>query len=240
MRRIAMIAAFAACAGTAQAADLASTGSFKDAPIAVSTWTGFYLGVNAGGVSGLSKWSWGDLSNTTSQSNQDGPIAGGQIGYNFQLMPHIVAGVEGSLDWISAKGAGDEVPFYAPVSTDRTKFDGLLADVSARAGYADDRVFAYTKVGAAYASRKLEAFYGTGSPYNGSASVDNVGVLLGSGVELKVAPQWAVKFEYNHIDFGHQTADLGNAGTLHRYDQVVEVFKTGLNYQLSHSYEPLK
>ena len=244
MRKIALIAALAACAGTAQAADLLSSGGgYKDSP-APNSWTGFYLGVNGGGAAGFSEWQWPGASNVSSKSSQAGGLAGGQLGYNLQITPHIVAGVEGSVEWLGASGSGTESP--ANGYTDTTKFSGLLADVSARAGYADDKVFYFSKVGAAYAGRKLDTSNGVvGDAFSGSANSDNWGLLIGTGVEVRVAPNWTVKGEYNHIDFGSRTVSFSPAYTFPgpgdaSYKQTLDVFKAGLNYKVGNSYEPLK
>jgi outer membrane immunogenic protein len=240
MRKIAIVAALAACAGSAQAADLGDFGGLKDAPVA-SSWTGFYIGVNGGGVAGDTTWNWGDFVGTTSLSSQLGGTAGGQVGYNYQFAPHGVAGVEGSFAWISAQGTGAENPSLPPVSNDITKFNGFLGDISGRLGYADDRVFVYGKAGAAWADRTLSGFYGAGSPFNGSATASNVGWLAGAGVELKLLSNWTAKVEWNHIDFGANSENLGNAGILNKYEQTLEVFKVGVNYKLgSYGYEPMK
>ncbi len=239
MRKVTIVAALAAFAGTAQAADLISTGGYKDAP--VSSWTGFYLGVNGGAAVGHSAWAWEDFFNTTSQSSQRGGIAGGQVGFNYQFLPHAVVGIEGSFDRINAQGTGAESPSLPPVSNDITKFNGFLGDVSGRLGYADDRFFFYGKGGAAWADRTLSGFYGAGSPFNGSGTANNVGWLAGFGIEAKIASNWTLKGEYNHIDFGTASVNLGNAGILPSYQQTLEVFKVGLNYKLgSYGYESLK
>jgi len=245
MRRIAMIAALAASAGAAQAADLLSSGGYKDAPVP-SAWTGFYLGVNAGYATGASDWKWAGAGGVTSNATTDGGIAGGQLGYNVQIWPHLVAGVEGSVEWIGAKGAAAEQP--ANGYTDTTKFRGLLADVSVRGGYADERVFYYSKIGAAYAGRKLDSTNGVaGDAFSGSTNVDHWGVLLGAGVEYKIAPKWTVKGEYNHVEFGsHDVSltpyigDVGQGPLQASYKQSLEVFKAGLNYKAGNTYEPLK
>ena len=136
MRKFAVAAALAACAGSAQAGGLFGGGN-----PACCSCTGFYLGVYGGGASGSSDWRWDDFSGNTSSSNQNSGIAGGQIGYNWQFLPHAVAGVEGSFGWIGVNGTGGESHFVAPVSNGITKPDGFLGDIPARLGCADDKVF---------------------------------------------------------------------------------------------------
>jgi outer membrane immunogenic protein len=105
MKRILGIAAFASLLATsAFAADLPVKAPRMVDP--VWTWTGFYVGVNGG-------YSWG-RSNTTItpfaaifpavpftpfKQDVDGGIGGGQIGYNWQVDPRWLVGVEADLQY---------------------------------------------------------------------------------------------------------------------------------------------
>jgi outer membrane immunogenic protein len=136
MKKIPLTAvAFAALAVPAMAADMAPTPVYK-APVAVvlPTWTGFYVGLNAGGAwsesnsaavnSGLSQNFGPDLpglgfiitsyginsasgaSGNVPMGGRSGFIGGGQIGYNWQLAPVWVAGFETDLQGLSGSGSG--------------------------------------------------------------------------------------------------------------------------------------
>ena len=71
-------------------------------PFRVYNWTGFYLGLNGGGV--LGKTSWGSLPDITSGNvSSIGGLFGGTIGYNLQAGDLVVLGVEADLDWSSLK-----------------------------------------------------------------------------------------------------------------------------------------
>ncbi len=89
-----------AAIGSAQAADMALP--VKAPPPAPWSWTGFYIGGNGG-------YSWGNWDSTSltaifpgpggtlvnsASPNVQGAIAGGQIGYNWQISPQWLAGVE--------------------------------------------------------------------------------------------------------------------------------------------------
>jgi outer membrane immunogenic protein len=109
-----------ALTGPALAADLPSPPPVFLPPPPVMTWTGLYLGINAGGT-----WSSSNSVNSTaipgpcdpgagagctaapnfsatsatlatfsSQANTAGFIGGGQIGYNYQFNNSYVAGIE--------------------------------------------------------------------------------------------------------------------------------------------------
>ena len=111
LRGAAAAALTVAGAFAAQAADL-PTRKEAPAPIFVPppfTWTGFYVGVNAGGV-----WGSGSVSSTLFANgfpilenewpggslggSQTGFIGGGQAGYNWQT-GSFVLGVETDFDW---------------------------------------------------------------------------------------------------------------------------------------------
>ncbi len=98
-------------ATSAFAADLAPR-PYTKAPVIVEpgyNWTGFYVGLNGG-------YSWGRANTNISGvsplapllpiaafapfgRNVDGGIAGGQIGYNWQIDPRWVLGLEGDAQW---------------------------------------------------------------------------------------------------------------------------------------------
>ena len=109
----------------AQAADL-SMPSYK-APSYVApsyaTWSGFYVGLNAGYGFGTSKWDVPAIS-----LSPDGFNAGGTLGYNFQTGVW-VWGVEGDFDWSNIKKSG-----ACGVNTCETN-NTWLSTVRARLGY---------------------------------------------------------------------------------------------------------
>ena len=97
--------------GLAHAADMALP--VKAPPPPVWTWTGFYIGANGG-------YSWGDWDSAsiaaifpgpggtlvnTASPNVQGAIAGGQIGYNWQLSPQWLVGVEADGQWSGEKAS---------------------------------------------------------------------------------------------------------------------------------------
>jgi outer membrane immunogenic protein len=96
----------------------------------VASWTGFYAGLNAG-------YGWGDASSTNNPVDpasqeffspslgfgptdfntsfrQEGWIAGGQAGYNWQFSSRGVVGIEADLQYADVKGAGSRRAFLNP------------------------------------------------------------------------------------------------------------------------------
>ncbi|PPD42889.1 MAG: outer-membrane immunogenic protein precursor [Methylocystis sp.] len=131
MKKIALsVAALALTAGSALAADLPSrkAPAYIPPPPPPPMWTGFYVGLNAGGTFGGSNtintaafgaFPFAPLGNvvpytfasaglaTTSLSagNNGGFIGGGQIGYNWQFYNSFVVGVEADIQGIAASSS---------------------------------------------------------------------------------------------------------------------------------------
>ena len=81
MRRLVVaLLATSALSFAAQAADMPVKAP-RVAPVAMYNWTGFYVGVNGGGVWGNSSWQYVVGGNTAGHKNSGGLI-GGTVGYN--------------------------------------------------------------------------------------------------------------------------------------------------------------
>src|SRR5260370_22900297 len=157
------VAAIALAASPASGADLPRKPIYKAPPPVVApvpfSWTGFYVGVNAGGAWGhdderlVLTGSWlgtpevPGLQAAGSQGmNPSGFTGGGQAGYNLQAGPAVV-GIEADLNYLGVRAdrfipnvpvAGNNS--YAFDASDRTKW---MATVRGRLGYAQDRLLVY-------------------------------------------------------------------------------------------------
>jgi len=110
LRSLGLTFAILGTTGIAVAADLPSPAPMltKAPPLNPPfSWTGFYVGANAGGA-----WGRGSDSNsfffpaatTTGNFNLSGAVAGGQLGYNWQTA-NWVFGLETDADWSSVQGS---------------------------------------------------------------------------------------------------------------------------------------
>jgi outer membrane immunogenic protein len=239
-------AALGALAGPAMAADMAIYKAPAPVPI-VYGWTGWYVGANLGGA-----WSNDPVTVSTSNvgfcpapgctaafltsqisaqgasgsfgGNKAGVIGGGQIGYNWQVSPAWVAGLETDFQGIggssSFNGGGGTIglPGFpgSGVTTNGlaiTKQTDWLGTVRARFGYlVSPNLLVYGTGGLAYGDAKsstsvsqtLVGFGGIAPNYASSASVSGTraGWTAGGGIEWMIFPRWSVKAEYLHYDLG--------------------------------------
>ncbi|HTT47504.1 MAG TPA: outer membrane protein [Pseudolabrys sp.] len=233
MRRLVLaLLASIAVVGTAAAADMPVKAPVYKAPVVAPpyNWTGFYVGLNAGG-------SWGSQENDlvtvpggvtllSNSDNLDGFIGGGQIGYNWQIN-QFVLGVEADFQGSGQKADGSFlIPFIPAIVapavpgltanyTDKLEWFGT---VRARAGYTWDRWLAYVTGGWAFGHGTLSGT-GTTTPAGTvlafSTSQDYSGWTIGGGLEWAFADHWSAKAEYLYIDFGNgPTVVVNTAGSL--------------------------
>jgi outer membrane immunogenic protein len=228
-----------AAASSASAADLPPPIPTKapPAPVAYYNWTGFYIGANGGGG-----WGHDSFSGTqttllgptafSGTSNSSGPLAGGQIGFNYEFpTTHIVIGIEADGDWANIVGAPSSCStFTTGVLTGVTA--GCAANhvtlqdfgtVRGRLGYAWNNVLLYGTGGWAWANTSGNSGVtclgptcpATPSPIpftGGTATFSNSltsGWTAGGGLEWGFLPHWTARIEYLHLQFN----DVGTSYT---------------------------
>jgi outer membrane immunogenic protein len=229
-------AALGVLGAPATAADLYVKAPPAHAP---SYWTGFYAGLNAGyadeqstfttaangtpdttlgvpaGVSeGLATLSSGRI--TT--NNGMGFIGGGQIGYNLQLSPLWVVGLEADIQGKTGSSDGSiaagqiitpaiPVPITSiqtvSVSTDwigtvRGRF-GLLLAPAWYVYFTGGLAYGGSSASTALFQSGTNGFVGTGG---GNISTTRIGGTFGAGLEWMFARNWSAKAEYLFYDLG--------------------------------------
>jgi outer membrane immunogenic protein len=241
LKKIYCAAAFLAITvATAFAADL----PVKAPPIQpqVYSWTGFYAGMNGG-------YGWGDPSHGVAADNDaanlfirthgvpngtvdvSGAVAGGQIGYNWQVRPNWLAGVEADLNWANMRGSSSTIGSAAfGDSINHTFTNGLdwFGTVRGRIGFLPTQnLLMYATGGLAYGRTHVSEattnltftgvyFQGVhpdgstlfcigGNCVSGSGSQTSVGWTAGGGLEYAIWKNITVKAEYLYMDLGYQT-----------------------------------
>ena len=207
------------------------------APIApaapIWSWTGFYGGVSIGARWAENDWTSTDffpaVGGITVQPVTGGPVdsvaarVGGYFGYNWQIAPAWIVGVEGDGGWannaktvapipgsagIVGPGCGGGVCTGPTTATVKESWDGSLRGRIGMLVTPSTLVFATG--GAAWQRITLEATCApSGLPTtfclintSGSASTTLTGWTLGGGLEQRISGNWLGRMSYRYSDFG--------------------------------------
>ena len=228
MKRILAAAVFFAFSTPAMPADLAPAAAEPMTPVALPySWTGFYLGANAGYAWGQGDGSYSDgVIFETAHPKADGALVGGQAGYNYQWGSWVL-GAEAELDYSSATGTSP-IDAFVPAHNDNAL--DYLGSATLRAGYAFDRFLVYAKGGVGFTQLKMKDFDGGG--YNAKGSGNLAGWTLGAGLEYALTDHWSVKGEYQYYRFDAKVA-LNDPSPFRTYDDIftVHAIKAGVNYK---------
>jgi len=210
-----------AAASPAFAADIPARMPSK-APAMVQqayNWSGWYIGINAGGVFGRSNWS--NPVATTGDFNVSGALVGGTLGVNWQTGAWVV-GLEGDGGWTNVKGSTTTA---CPLGCD-TK-SNFLATFRGRVGYAGfGPVLPYLTGGLAVADIEARSSLG-------SSTTTRAGWTVGTGVEWAVVGPWTAKVEYLYADLGKASCGAGicAVGTSTDVKLTENIVRAGLNYR---------
>ncbi len=200
--------------GSAHAADLPS----RKAPVAyvpppAFSWTGLYGGLNAG-------YGFGQ------RSDFNGFVGGGQVGFNYQLTPLLVAGLETDFQGadISTRNGGFNVGFFGARPT-KVEWFGT---VRGRAGIAlfNSQLFVYGGGGFAYGRVKQAGLF---NEYSNTQT----GWTAGGGVEWAPAafPRWSAKVEYLYTSLRNNSGSAFFGGNLG--DTRFHTVRAGVNYHFN-------
>jgi outer membrane immunogenic protein len=236
MKKLLLSAVALAAVGTvpALAADMAVpyTKAPAMAVAPVYNWTGWYVGLNAGGM-----WNQGgsDPGSFVTDGFVDFPgrialgqfpafrsheasfIGGGQFGYNWQASS-IVYGIEADFQYTSHDStqtvAFPAGAFDANTQSARSKLD-FLGTVRGRLGYTFTPMFlGYVTGGLAYGhTQNSVTTIGVpdgfpGVAVSGTGDEWRAGWTVGAGFEYAFGANWSVKGEYLYYDLGRQNLVL--------------------------------
>lgn len=214
----------------AQAADMPgqarqpSPSYYKAPELPPFDWSGFYLGANGGYGRGRSSWSDPAAGPDSGNFRTRGALAGGQIGYNWQI-GKIVVGAETDIDWANINGASAAGGVCATNGGGQCETrQSWLGTTRARLGYAFDRFLPYITGGVAYGN--VQAAQPTGT-----SSGTQTGWTAGGGVEYGISRNWSAKAEFLHIDLGTATFMGAASGTPTLSVPITDnIVRAGLNY----------
>jgi outer membrane immunogenic protein len=218
---------------------LTASGQAADMPVkappvvaAVPSWTGFYIGVNAGGARADFKRDY-FVPSRVIDSGHEGKsgFVGGRVGYNYQLPSRIVLGAEAEFNGGKIRGS---IICPNTALTCSTSID-WFGSVTGRLGYAADRVLLFADGGAAFGTRKYRvsgpcAFSANCGPWDDHS----VGWAAGGGLEFAATPNVILSVEYKHYGFptksaGFAVIDAGPLGV--EVSTRVDTVRGGLAYK---------
>ena len=265
MKHIAILAIAAAAAGSATlafAADVpGNRPALAPAPAyapPLFTWTGFYVGLNAGYGFGQSNTAsyrgnaayLGQFPNVPQsyKLKRSGFVGGATAGYNVQS-GGFVYGIEGDVDFATGSKSQTVV---APFATGTAKNQlGAFGTLRARAGLlVTDRWLAYATGGLIVGQTKLSStLVGTGGTFvvggvpgtwSGSNTKTKAGWTLGAGAEYAISNNITAKLEYLYYNLGRSTLAVAPTNAVAtasvfrpslRQSNNGSIVRAGLNYK---------
>ena len=198
------------------------------APPQVASWTGLYLGVNAGflGLDTSAAAHDGVGDQRAGSQTVDGAIFGGQVGANWQVQ-NFLLGAEADLGTVKISSpTNTSSALNTTFTTDMTS----LGTVRGRAGVlVSPALLLYGTGGLAWAqvNDNLPTLFG-GFTSNGTRS----GWTAGGGAEWMFASHWSVKAEGLYLDFGSTTVgdSRGRSGYAGTFKTTAEIGRVGVNF----------
>ena len=228
------IIAIAALIGTpALAADMA----LKAPPPAPAwSWTGFYIGVDAGYTgNNVGIFDPAVPSGGTATLYSSSATFGGHLGYLYQFKNPLVLGVEGDASWLNGTGNG---PFPGVTS------QGILAtshwDASARgiAGFAvDPRALVYGTGGWSWLNGSMCGVASFPTPLTCAPGTNGPGTrggwIVGAGVAYAFTDNLIFRIEYLHADYGpfSYTGTAWTGGTVLNVTDTTDTVRVGLSWK---------
>ena len=230
--------------------------------LAVSNWTGFYAGLHLGGT-------WGTTGAFDNQgynlppgggalaqvapflgggdrwdADTSGFVAGGQLGYNWQLGA-LLLGLEGDVGDLGLNGsAATHAPLVGGDTSSHTEADFYLT-ARGRIGIVADHWLLYATGGYFGAETRVGILDACSTvPPCGFSTMDardqsfRSGWRAGGGIEWVLSGPWTAKAEYLYYDLGSKTVSGlagGVVGPTYSWDLDTHgnIVRAGVNYRFS-------
>jgi outer membrane immunogenic protein len=152
-------------------------------------WTGPYVGIYA-----AYHWMHSDFSSGDDITGIDGIGAGGYAGYNYQIDPNFVVGLEGAVGFSDAENNFNNT----------TVEQGWDASLRARLGYAFGESMIYGIGG-------LAGTNATVSRGSSSDSQTHLGWTIGAGFETFLTENVVGRVEYDYSSYNSQTYEISGS-----------------------------
>jgi outer membrane immunogenic protein len=240
MKKIILAGALALIAAPALAADLPRrSAAAAPAPIyaaPVFTWTGFYVGAQAGYGWGKDKYRVSLPSVATFKVSPDGVLGGVHAGYNWQS-GSFVYGVEGDIEYANQRDKFSNSVFGAALAYKSNI--GMSGSLRLRAGYAIDRTLLYVTAGLAGAD--IEQSVTTTAGVKTKNSGFEYGWTAGVGAEYAFTQNWSARLEYRYTDFGTSkwSGTVLSTASRAKFDTTDQTVRVGLSYRFGGAASPV-
>jgi len=209
-----------------------------------SVWSGLYAGGHVGyaHVSFDSLFDGSEISNPFDNEDSvlgqyfdlNGTIAGVQLGYNQAYGP-VVYGVE--VDWTNLRKS-DRLfdPDGGDPDDDSASVDlHWMATLRGRVGVTLANTLFFATAGAAWIKGDYAAL--DDMVTEGKISINDIGLVLGGGLEHALNNNWRIRLEGLHYSFGNKndTSSLTPESDIGDYAELedITIFRLGANYKLN-------
>ncbi len=236
-----------ACRAAFVVAAAAPVPAFAQAPVANSSFTGFYINAGAGYGGWTAETTGIDpvtgLCSTCVGQTQGGEGMFGTIGagYDYQYGRHLVAGVfaDGDIGHLEGTIQDQDALLAGRISQTSAIY------VGARAGWLiDQSVMPFVSAGfsqATFSGTGMVPTQSTTFATHSTSGFTRTGWFVGAGVEGQISPDFFLRAEYRRADYGTvQIADNGPAAgpggavdTL-TFHPVTQTFRLAVVYKFSH------
>jgi outer membrane immunogenic protein len=213
-------------------------------PPSALSWTGFYVGINAG-------YGWdhvrfdalgpgGFLGGASIPVG--GFLGGGQVGFNYEIPGSDIAGanfvIGGETDFDGGTIAGTDgfVPPLVAAGSVTAKLD-WLGTARARLGLAFGNILPYVTGGFAYAHEDVsQSIAGGGAATNWSIGSTPTGWTAGAGFEYAFTRNLSFKTEYLYVDLSNNTGltpgdTTMGPGFFHTTHPTLNIVRAGVDWK---------
>ncbi|MGD9658957.1 MAG: outer membrane protein [Methylocystis sp.] len=202
-------------------------------PPPVFSWTGAYVGANLGGgwldrynVQGYgTTWNgfgWWPVYVLNGNNSSGGVIGGGQIGYNYQVSPLFVVGVETDIQGTSIGGSSTTGGWWWGGATRSVSWFGTVRGRLGVSLFKPELLF-YGTGGFAYGDVKLNL------PLFSGFRQTATGWTVGGGVEYAFLQNWSAKLEYLYTNLGATYSGWSSA----QHRVRMHTIRAGLNWHFN-------
>jgi opacity protein-like surface antigen/outer membrane protease len=205
-------------------------------PTPAWTWSGLYFGGSAGAAAGTATFSdpegpsvFGDKVNTAAF------LAGLQLGYNWQVAPRWVVGLQADASYLDSNGSFTCMQASAAIVGSNCEVSPrVLASLTGRVGLLVDPVghtLLYAKGGAAWMGSDISItpnnsnIAGAPEPDGDPSSRSKAwGWTVGAGIERALTPAWSIGLEYDYYRFA--SSNVATAATISSTGGATPIFST--------------